>query len=318
MDLPGVLVEALSQLPAGIRQAELQKEAQNLSLTYRSQEGLGSRLVTRDMQATAYAAARMPATYGAVAKALGYALAELPSLPHTLLDVGAGTGAAAWAAAGLLQLDEVTCLEREAAMRRLGQDLMQSGPPVLKSARWLERDLVADDIHEQAGLVIAAYVLNEMTASGRAVTVKKLWQAAGQLLLLVEPGTPAGYKHLIDAREQLFALGAFVSAPCPHERPCPLDGADWCHLTCRISRTRLHKQLKGGEAAYEDEKFSYMAFVREPCAPAHDRILRHPLVRKGHVMLSLCTRDGLQKRMVTKKDGEVYRFARDASAGDAI
>jgi len=318
MDLPGILNEALSQMPGGIRQADLKKEAQNLSLTYRNQEGLGSRLVTRDMQASAYAAARMPATYGAVAKALSYALRTSRLCPQTLIDAGAGTGAATWAAAGLLPLDEVVCLEREPAMRRIGQVMMQSGPPALQNARWLERDLILDDMNEGAELVVAAYVLNEMTEVGRTATISKLWKAAGQLLLLVEPGTPAGYTHLMKAREQLLAAGAFIAAPCPHEKTCPLDEADWCHFTCRVSRMRLHKLLKGGEAAYEDEKFSYMAFTREPCAPAPDRILRHPLIHKGHVVLSLCTQTGLQKHTVTKKDGEAYRLARDASAGDTF
>ena len=318
MELPGTLMEALSQLPEGIRQEELHKEAQSLSLQYRSQDGSGGRLVTKDIQASAYAVARMPATYGAIVKALRYALDAADIRPRTLLDAGAGTGAASWAAAALLQLDEAVCLEREAAMRRLGQSLMQAGPAVLQNARWLERDLFQDMVTERAGLVIAAYVLNEMTEEGRAAAAHKLWNAAEQMLLLVEPGTPAGYAHLIKAREQLLTMGALIAAPCPHSSPCPLKDGDWCHFTCRVQRTRLHKQLKGGEAAYEDEKYAYMAFVREPCRTAGARVLRHPQVRKGHVMLTLCTSSGVQTRTVTKKDGEAYKLAKDASAGDSI
>ncbi len=318
MELPGALMEALSQLSAGMRQEELLREAQNLSLAYRRQEGSGGRLVTQDVQACAYAAARMPATYGAVAKALEYALDAANIRPRTLLDAGAGTGAAAWAAAGLLELDEVFCLEREAAMRRLGQALMQSGPAALQNARWLECDLASNAINERAGLVIAAYVLNEMTEKGRAAAAQKLWDAAGDMLLLVEPGTPAGYAHLMQAREQLLAAGAFVAAPCPHDKPCPMENGDWCHFACRVQRTRLHKQLKGGDAAYEDEKFAYLAVVRERCKPAENRILRHPQVRKGHIMLTLCTQSCIQMRTVTKKDGGIYKLAKDASAGDPI
>ena len=316
MDIPGMLNEALMQLTKETQQSVLQKQAQDISLAYRSQESSGARLVTTGIQATAYAAARMPATYSAVAKALGYAL-DISSLqPKTMIDAGAGTGAGSWAAAGLLALDDILCLERESAMRRVGEVLMQYGPPSLKSARWMECDLQQNEIGERAELVLAAYVLNEMTTAGRAAAVQKLWKAAKGMLLLVEPGTPAGYMHLMEARKQLKILGAYVAAPCPHDEACPLTQGDWCHFSCRVSRSRIHKHLKGGEAAYEDEKFAYMAFVHEKLAVSISRILRHPQIRKGHVMLSLCTFNGIHNLTVSKRETEAYKWARDASAGD--
>ena len=75
----------------------------------------------------AYAATRMPATFGAVYAALFAALTEADLSPKTLLDVGAGTGAACWAAAALCDFSRITCLERESAMKNLGQALMRGG-----------------------------------------------------------------------------------------------------------------------------------------------------------------------------------------------
>jgi len=70
------------------------------------------------------------------------------------------------------------------------------------------------------------------------------------MLLIVEPGTPAGYKNITEARRVLVESGAHIAAPCTHENTCPMEGNDWCHFTCRISRSRLHRLMKGGEAPF--------------------------------------------------------------------
>jgi len=267
----------------------------------------------------------MPATYAAVRTALEKTLACIDCRPRTLVDAGAGTGAASWAAAGLLDLDSIVCLERERAMRELGARLMEGGAQasgdgmrVLREAKWIGHDLETGDIPEKADLVIASYVLNEMTTSARRRAVQKLWESAGMILLLVEPGTPAGFSHLMEARRMLVEQGAFVAAPCPHSDDCPVEADDWCHFACRVARSRLHRQLKGGEAPFEDEKFAYMAFAREACRNAGMRVLRHPQVRGGHVMLRVCTKDGIKDITLTKRDGERYKKARKASSGDEL
>ena len=91
-----------------------------------------------------------------------------------------------------------------------------------------------------------------------------MWQKTGDTLLVVEPGTPAGYARIIALRERLIALGAHVAAPCPHDDKCPLAAPDWCHFTQRLQRSRAHKQVKGAELPYEDEKFAYVALTRTP------------------------------------------------------
>ncbi len=318
MYVPQSLYDALQAQLSGAPRGELKKDAQELSLRYRGEYGGDARRLQREAQAKAYAAARMPATFGAVFFALRQALACFSIRPATLLDAGAGTGAAAWAADALLDLDSVLCLEREEAMRSLGSLVMRSGSPALANARWVSHDLCLDPMPERAGLVTASYVLNEVDAALRPAVIGRLWEAAEEMLLLVEPGTPAGFALLSAARAQLLARGAHIAAPCPHENACPMAPGDWCHFACRVPRTQIHRDVKGGEAPYEDEKFFYMAFAREPCHPAGGRILRHPLVHTGHVAAVVCGRDGIRREILTEKDGPRYKLLRKAHCGDPI
>jgi len=325
MEIPFGLRTALERQLQDADHGRLVRDSQNISLRYRTRGGTGERLLTGDSEALSYAIARMPATYGAVRTALEKTLACVDCRPSTLIDAGAGTGAASWAAAGLLDLVNVVCLERERAMLKLGARLMEDGAQalgdgmrVLYEAKWIGHDLETDDIPGKADLVIASYVLNEMAGDARRRAVQKLWDSAGMILLLVEPGTPAGFSNLKEVRKMLVEQGAFVAAPCPHSDDCPMEEDDWCHFACRVARSRLHRQLKGGEAPFEDEKFAYMAFAREACMNAGMRILRHPQVRGGHIMLRVCTNDGIKDITLTRKDGERYKKARKASSGDEL
>ncbi|MFV2120793.1 small ribosomal subunit Rsm22 family protein, partial [Streptomyces sp. Act-28] len=171
---------------------------------------------------------------------------------------------------------------------------------------------------DPADLVTVSYVLKELTPGDRAALVAAAARAAGAVLI-VEPGTPDGYERIIAARDQLIGAGLRVAAPCPHSAACPIEpGADWCHFSARVSRSSLHRQVKGGSLAYEDEKFAYVAAVRFPVEPAAARVVRRPQIRKGQVLLDLCTeREGLRRDTVTKRHGALYREARDAEWGDA-
>lgn len=71
MEFPLELRMAIEQKAQGFSTAELMREAQELSRRYREESGQGKRLSTTDRQALAYAAVRMPATFGAAAAAIG-------------------------------------------------------------------------------------------------------------------------------------------------------------------------------------------------------------------------------------------------------
>lgn len=318
MQLPQTLREALEHYLHRIKQPELMRDAQAISLRYRTKSRNGERLLTTESEAAAYAAARMPATFGAVYAALEQALASSGCCPETMLDAGAGTGAAAWAADALLDLKSVVCVERENAMRSVGKALMKNGSQALQNAKWIPCDINSDEFSGGAELVIASYVLNEMPDTEKIRALEKLWKATGMLLLIVEPGTPEGFSQLIKIRQIMLQWGAYLAAPCPHGNDCPKTGNDWCHFCCRVERSRMHRQLKSGEAPFEDEKYGYMAFSRGECRFRGKRITRHPRINKGFIEIEACTPDGITIQKLSKRDGEIYKLARKVKTGESL
>ena len=316
---PQELTAALEAMAAGQNQAALTRDAKAISENYRLRTGKGDRLLTKESEAAAYAAARMPATYAAAQAALDAALAASGLAPKTVVDCGAGTGAATWAADSLLALERVTCLEREDAMRSVGSALMRASGGVLADAKWESCDLTAAQPLPKAELVVEGYMLGELREDMRLPVAQRLWDAAQQMLLFIEPGTPQGFANLAAVRAHLMGLGAHVAAPCPAgAQGCPMRGEDWCHFAVRVQRTKLHKALKGGDAPYEDEKYCYLALTREaPLAACGARVLRHPMIAPGRITLTLCEGGEKRIRAVTKKD-PLWKRARKIEAGDSV
>lgn len=315
MELPITLRQAIESLTSQYDARTLTDCVRALTHRYTEESGAGRRLLTADAEAAAYCAVRMPATFGAVSAALAWADECCDIHPRTLLDVGAGTGAGSWAVNEVYALNKIICLEREAAMRKAGKALMRCGDDVLRAADWQSFDLAENKPLPTADMVIESYVLNEMTEEMRLCVAEKLWDAADEMLLLVEPGTPVASAQLQRIRTLLLAKGAHIAAPCPAETPCPMGGDNWCHFQCRVARSRLHKQLKGGDVPYEDEKFSFLALVRKPASPAAARILRTPYVEKGRITLNLCDGNAVSTHIVTKKSPD-FKSARKAQVGD--
>ncbi len=125
-------------------------------------------------------------------------------------------------------------------------------------------------------LVTLAYVLDELDAAERATLIERLWSRTADTLLIVEPGTPAGWQRILDARALLLKQGAQMIAPCPHAQACPLVAPDWCHFSRRVARSRAHLLAKGAEVPWEDEKFSYLAVTRNSAALPTARVIAPP------------------------------------------
>jgi ribosomal protein RSM22 (predicted rRNA methylase) len=318
---PGLPVELKAALEAklhGLSRSDAAGRSARISQNYRG--GGSSAAIRTGADALAYALARMPATYAAITASLN-ALCEIrPDFaPKTLLDIGAGPGTATWAVAETFSsLADLTSIDANTALRTLALDLFGKSPR-LSGVRYTRGDARAALAGaEAADLVIASYLIGEMDDTERAALADQLWAKTRDTLLIVEPGTPAGYARIITLRAQLIALGAHVAAPCPHDGECPLVAPDWCHFTQRLPRSRTHKALKDAELPFEDEKFAYVALTREPTARRPSRVLAQPFVGKVEVTAKLCTPGGLVVAKVPRRAKADYARARRWRWGDAV
>jgi ribosomal protein RSM22 (predicted rRNA methylase) len=315
-ELPAGLKVALEAKLHGRARDEIAARAAQISKTYR--DGGNSRAIASEADALAYALVRMPATYAAVTACLN-ALLEVRTdfAPISLLDVGAGPGTASWAAAETFSsLQNFMLLDINAALQTLALELGREHARL--AAMTCRRDANALDEAEPADLVIASYLIGEVGEAERPTLAERLWAKTRDALLVVEPGTPAGFRRIIELRAQLIAAGAHVAAPCPHDRACPLSAPDWCHFAQRLPRLRAHIQVKGVELPFEDEKFSYVVLTRTPVAKASSRVLAPPVLSKVEVSAKLCAADGVSFTKVPRRDKAAYAKARRWRWGEAL
>lgn len=315
-DLPAYLTATLAARLQGVSRTDAAQRSDTISKTYRS--GGGSTTIRTESDALAYALARMPATYAAVIASLNAMQETRPDFaPTSLLDCGAGPGTATWACAEAFEtLETFALLDANPALRALAMDLARENEREIAYTLGDAPAKIADA--PSADLVIASYVINELSDTARAKLVAAMWAKTNDTLVIVEPGTPAGYARVLDARAQLITVGAHVIAPCPHDEACPLVKPDWCHFSQRLQRSRVHKQLKSAELPYEDEKFIYLAVAREPVTLRPSRVLTQPATTKIAITAKLCTARGVIAAVAPKRDKARYSKFRKLDWGDAV
>ena len=316
MDIPKGLKDSINRLLSENKASNIIENAQTISNRYRKNDGKGKRLLTNESEAVSYATSRMPATYAAVYSVFKQILANYNEKMTSLLDVGAGTGAGTWAVNEIENMSQITCLEIEKSMSNIGKKLMKN--TALDNVQWKSYDILQDEIVEKADIVLTSYMINELSEQEREKAVLKLWQATDKLMVVIEPGTPEGFKNILNIRNLIKEQGGYIVAPCCCNDECPIKENDWCAFYARVARSSIHRQAKGGNLGYEDEKFSYIAFSKMPVEITGERILRHPQINSGFVKVKLCTADGIQEKTYSKKDGEIYKKIKKLDAGEKI
>jgi ribosomal protein RSM22 (predicted rRNA methylase) len=320
VELPAPLRQGVDRLIENIPLPMLRQAAKTLSDRYRAELRDGRLHMAEELAVKAYLAARLPATYAAVRASLDALSSARPGFtPATLLDVGAGPGTVLWAAVDAWpDLERAVLLEASGPARSIGEALARDG--VAARIDWISGDITIDmDGAAPADLVSAAYVLDEIAPASLPKLVDRLWRLTADTLLIVEPGTPAGWRRILAVREQLIAAGAHLLAPCPHASPCPLAAPDWCHFAQRVARSRVHRLTKDAEVPWEDEKFIYVAASRQPAEARRQRVLAPPRSGSGKVLLKSCQPDGrVDERLITKRDGALFRQARRVGWGGTL
>ena len=272
-----------------------------------------------------YAEDIAPRTEVALAKILRAVFATCGGEPIRVLDLGAGTGAAAVAVrAFFAPATEVVSVDRVAGPGIVVADLGAPGPLRGVAGRF--------------DVIVAAHLLNELyvhesvprRVAARADRVRtwiEAFLAPGGTMVIVEPALRDTSRELLAVRDQLVAAGLRVVAPCLWAGPCPALARerDWCH-----DGALEPSDVVGQRARRVD--FSYLALrTTGPAAsdPTLFRVVSDPLVEKGRLRLFGCGpagRDALVRldrhRTVANaafdqlERGDLVRIRETAAAGD--
>ena len=313
---------ATERIASRVDAAQLARAARGLSDAYRAapDRPRAGAAMEGDAARIAYLVTRFPGTLAAMTAAFRQVAARSGFRDaRELLELGSGPGPSLWAVAPLMPaLERVRLVDADHRMLALASELADAAPvPATARVETETRDLTRLRTLASADVVVVSYALGELPEPVRAAFVDAAWSLTRDTLLIVEPGTSAGFERVRHARSQLLAAGARMAAPCPHADACPIASPDWCHFAARTERTRLHRQLKGGTLGYEDEKFSWVAVTRHgDVTPAEGRIIARPRVHSGFVQLRVCSRDGTGDETVSRRHGPRYRAARHASWGE--
>lgn len=314
MSLPPELSAAVSDWLARHGGGGRRDGARGLSDTYKAG---GS---SRGIDLGAYLVARLPATFAAVSRVLAELRARRTEFaPRSLLDAGSGPGTASWATLALWpDIENVTFVDNHPEFLILASALAAQGSAPLAAARQLRSSFAALPRETSADLVIAAYALAELPLASAGEAAAALWSAARQALVLVEPGTPQGFARISAARTMLLKQGAIPAGPCTHADACPVTGADWCHFSVRLARSRAHRHAKGAELPFEDEKFSWLAVTRDGAVSKGARVVAPARHLKHAVTFRLCAQGRLEERSIASRDRELYKSVRHKDWGDWI
>ncbi|KFH64042.1 hypothetical protein MVEG_09867 [Podila verticillata NRRL 6337] len=246
-------------------------------------------------ESTAYIAAMSPTTYSAVRNVLEEVNRRVPDLdPKTILDFGTGPGTAIWAANEVWQKPiHYTGVDTSMAMLETAEVILDS---LSTSGEAIENVTFKPFMShgpkaQKFDVVMSAFVLSELTTPAlRRSTLEHLWNSTNDMLVLIDRGTPSGFKTLAEAREQILGLDAdlfkpkpkydnfgnilpeekptppepaHVLAPCPHDKICPMyaslaKNTQWCHFSQKVQRPDFLRKTKHSKENFEDAKYTYV------------------------------------------------------------
>jgi ribosomal protein RSM22 (predicted rRNA methylase) len=288
-------------------------------------------------QTMAYVAHRIPGIYSCNFRVLDEIKRRLPGFaPKRMLDFGSGPGTTTWAASQVFSsIKRYLLVEPSDAMVAVSSKILEDFP--VERRRFLHQGTAAP-----VDIVVASYSLSELaTDTARRAHVRSMWELLnpGGVLVLIEAGTPIGFKVVRGARSSILELRTGnneldpnVIAPCPHNNACGQPSESWCHFIQRVERTDILRSSKKASMNWENEKFSYVAIVKGP-RPAfplpvespnvglqESRLVRQPIKRGGHVIMDACMPSGsIIRRTVARSDGrDLYKSARKSAWGDAF
>ena len=136
MQLPAQLRAAIVAKAESLNGRELAKAAEQISERYR-REDFKSPVMRTDAERAAYALTRMPATYAACRHVFEQVVVALGEKQiQSMLDLGAGLGAASWAAVETLpSIQGISIVERDAALLSMDKEFAAKAESLTEAAQ---------------------------------------------------------------------------------------------------------------------------------------------------------------------------------------
>ena len=211
MKIPDLLEFAIEEEVNKHSIKDLKNAALNLSKRYMESERTGETFLRTNLDTIAYSVIRMPATYSAIRTCLEKVLEVYDFDIKSVLDIGSGTGAAEWVCNDLFDVNDIVCLEREKDMRDISKKYF-SFDENLKNVKFIESDILKEDLSVKKDLCILSYIINELSIENRLKVIDKVLKSAGKVLLIVEPGTPEGFNNIKEIRDYAYNKGYKIIA----------------------------------------------------------------------------------------------------------
>ncbi|KAJ3190004.1 37S ribosomal protein S22 [Gaertneriomyces sp. JEL0708] len=377
VSLPAEIVDAITGELRGVNRKQLKRSVTRIQTSLRS-TGSAAKLTKYtkqtgeivplidphtihygDIESLAFLAARTGPTYAALWNVLKQLEKRIPTFsPKSVLDFASGPGTALWAVNRVWpnSVEQNVAIDISEPMLGISERLASKEGITLRNFQ-TRRFLPSSPLPNttKADLVIANFALSDLTTDAiRQSTVKTLWEHTGDILVLVDRGTPAGSKYITDARQWILdhenqieesntaikdelkttetKTGAHIVAPCPHMQTCPLiTHKTWCHFSQKVLRNTHMLTTKQCKQDHEDIKFSFVILrrghLKNSSSPstipeksfAFPRLIAPPKKNGGHVILDWCGTSGkIERTVVSKAKGgkEAYLAARKSHWGD--
>lgn len=170
-------------------------------------------------------------------------LQKYPALEGPMIEVGAGWGPFAFAAADYA-FTPITLMEKSKRMLEYAKAAFEKAGH--KEPKCLIQDIGDHINYRNYSCFAAPFVLNELLhgvadheKQEAALRWVRLWMRRlrpGGRLYLIEPGTVEASEVIQKLRNKLKDEYQIVG-PCTHSMDCPMEERpkDWCHFTLRIS-----------------------------------------------------------------------------------
>ena len=270
--------------------------------------------------AALYMIARGRSIMGVVEKIITQDL-EVFSNVESVVDFGGGPGTFLFAISKFKTLSKYTNVERSDSfigiMNVLVEEFLSSSTTNTHvdsiSCNYLKpgsQDIPTSD------LCVFSYTLCERENS--PVCLSDLVEHSN-MVLIIEPGTPSGFKNIIQAKDKLIEKGFGTIAPCTVSNGfCPLRNSesDWCHFVERVDRSRIQRHLKNGVLGYEYEKYSYLLMSKNSIHSDGKRIISRPNYTKHSISFDICSEKNSHIVITKKENKSEFKIVKKSIRGD--